>query len=487
MKRFVTLALALALVLSAATVSADATPFPGLSRFTLDNGLEVFVLENHSSPLVYVEIAFRAGAYAQVPETAGLFHFYEHMMFKGNTKFPTQTEVIKAYLDLGVPSWNGSTSAEYVNYYFTVPADKADQGLEFWAKAVREPLLDSKELENEKGVVVSEIQGGYSDPGEIVGSAIDKRLFPDYPWRRDAGGDVNVVKACTVAQLTAMKDRFYVPNNAALFVGGDITPAQALALAKKHYGSWKRGADPWKEPRKPQRFPAVDKTTYLVYPDPDVSPNYGVAMVYQRGPDVDRQPEPTYAADVFGYLLGDPAGPYKTALFGMKDLAIPNPNYINGYYLTYRDGGQILNYAYMMTKAVKPFAERGKIFAEAVTQTLPKAIIADKDYYSAADYSTVKTIMEDSQILSLETVDGFFGSLRFWWATSSTEYFFGYVDTMKKVGHDGIAKYLSDFLLGNPPIVLLRVNPQVYEQQKAAFDGLGYEVITQDNAYWWKK
>ncbi|MCX7024534.1 MAG: insulinase family protein [Spirochaetes bacterium] len=488
MKRFVTLAASLALALAlAAPVFAETTPIPGLQRFMLDNGLELFVLENHSSPLVYVEIAFRCGAYAQTPDTAGLFHFYEHMMFKGNKKFRTQAEVIKAYLDLGVSSWNGSTSAEYVNYYFTVPADKAGQGLEFWSQAVREPLLDSGELESEKGVVTSEIQGSLSDPKEILSSSVDRRLFPDFPWRRDPGGSVDVLQSCTVEKLKAIKDAYYIPNNAALFVGGDIKPGQALALVKKYYGSWKRGPDPWKGGQQAQRFPATDKSLFLVYPDPNVSPNYGIVYTYQRGPDVSRSPAPTYAADVFGYLMEDPSGAYKSTVFGMKDLAIPNPNYMGGFYWTQRDGGQIQNYAYLMTKAVLPFAERGRLFAEAVTSTLPARIIAAPDYYSGEDYETVKTIIEDEQILGLETVDGFLGNLRFWWASASTDYYFGYVPNMKKAGHAEIAKYLEDYLVGNPPIVVVRVNPQVYEQQKASFDKLGYELIDAETAFWWKK
>ena len=115
----------------------------------LENGLEVFVLENHTVPLVYVEIAVKCGAFTQEEETSGLFHLYEHLMFKGNSKYKSAQEVNKALNDLGTASWNGTTGLECVNYYFTIPKDQLKEGLEFWSSAIRNPLLDKKELERE--------------------------------------------------------------------------------------------------------------------------------------------------------------------------------------------------------------------------------------------------------------------------------------------------------------------------------------------------
>ncbi|HRY81860.1 MAG TPA: pitrilysin family protein, partial [Spirochaetia bacterium] len=301
-------ALLVALVLSSTFLYAEATGVPGLHRFVLDNGLELFVLENPSAPLAYIEIAIRGGGVAQTPETAGVFHFYEHMMFKGNSKYRTAAEVSSAYLDLGVPSWNGSTGSEYVDYYFTVPSDRLREGLEFWSYAIREPLLDPGEIESEKGVVVSEITGNYSEPRSIYAAGIDRRLFPKYPWRRDPGGTVEAIRGVTAEKLRTMQRTYYIPNNAALFVGGDVRADAVHQLVKEVYGSWERGPDPWAKPQDPQAFPAVRKTAFVVYPDPTVNPRFGIAQIYYRGPDVGRDPVATYAADVWGYLVENPSG-----------------------------------------------------------------------------------------------------------------------------------------------------------------------------------
>lgn len=83
----------------------------------MENGLTVFAAENHTVPLVYIEIAIRAGAITQTPQTAGLFHLYEHMMFKGNKLYKDAASVNRALSNLGVASWNGTTGINHVNYF----------------------------------------------------------------------------------------------------------------------------------------------------------------------------------------------------------------------------------------------------------------------------------------------------------------------------------------------------------------------------------
>ena len=109
-------ALALFWLAFASSVFAEKTPLKDVYHYTLENGLDVYVVENHAAPLAYIEIAVKAGGIAQTPENAGLFHLYEHMMFKGNAKYRDAASVQRAISDMGVPDWNGTTGAECVNY-----------------------------------------------------------------------------------------------------------------------------------------------------------------------------------------------------------------------------------------------------------------------------------------------------------------------------------------------------------------------------------
>jgi len=191
-----------------------------LKHYTLENGLELFVLENHALPLVRIQITVRCGSIAQSAETAGLFHLYEHMMFKGNKVYRTQSQFQTAMREIGVANWNGGTSTEFVSYHFTVLSERVEKGIEFWANAIRFPLLDPGELEREKSVVINEIRGYFDDPDHIYQAAIDKALFFKFPFRRDVAGYENAVRSATPAMLEQIQASYYIPNNAALFIGG---------------------------------------------------------------------------------------------------------------------------------------------------------------------------------------------------------------------------------------------------------------------------
>lgn len=484
-KRTWVLALALAL---AATVAglAEETPIQGLHAFKLDNGLELFVLENHAVPLTRVQITFRCGSITQKPDTAGLFHLYEHMLFKGNSRYRTETEFSAAMTDLGVAEWNGGTSTEYVTYYFTVPSEKTEAGLEFWSYAMREPLFDPEELRVEQGVVSNEINGYLSDPDHIYSGAMDKALFGSYPWRRDIGGHEAVIRSATVETLRAIQSEYYLPNNAALFVGGDVNPQEVYAMAKTWYGSWKAGQDPWKKPAPAHPTPGVKEPAYLVYPDESLPDGIAYMEMKYRGPDVISEPKPTYAADVWGYLIQSPNGRFKTNVFD-KVPALYEKDYLGAYYYTQRDGGQISFYTYCFIDKAQPMATRAKTaFKNAAITGETAAMASDPAYFSGAEFDVVKRKLEDEQILNLETPEKFIETLSFWWSVASTRYFFDYVPNMKKVSQADIAAFLNKYVLSNVEVVAIRMNPANFADEADSLAAAGFKTVNADTAFWWK-
>ncbi len=484
MKRSFIMALAF-VALAIPLAFADGTPIAGLSRFKLDNGLELFVLENHAVPLTRIQITFRCGSITQTPDTAGLFHLYEHLLFKGNSTYRTETEFSAAMTDLGVAEWNGGTSTEYVTYYFTVPSDRTSQGLQFWSHAVREPLFDPAELEVEKDVVVNEINGRNTDPDTVFSSAVDKLLFGKYPWRRDIGGYEKTIRAATVDVMRSIQSSYYIPNNAAIFVGGDVKPEAVLAMVKEWFGTWKKGADPWKTPAPAHPTPGVKETTYLAYPDESLPAGVAYVEMRFRGPDVISDPVSTYAADVWGYLMQNPDGRFKTAIFD-KVPALYDKDYTSAYYYTQRDGGQIMFSTYVMSDASAPLADRAKTYfrGAVLTDQIP-AMIKDASYFSASEFQVVKQKMEDEQILSLETPEKFIETLSFWWSVASSDYFFGYVPAMKKVTHKDIAAFLTSYVSRNLEVVSIRMNPKDYANESAGLLAAGFSTVTSENAFWW--
>ena len=477
--RRVVLALFLAALVPLAASAQDVT---GLASFTLDNGMELFVLENHTVPLARIQITFRTGALSQTPQTAGLFHLYEHMLFKGNAAHPTQTDLQAAMKDLGVANWNGGTSGENVSYYFTVPSDKAASGIQFWADAVRTPLLNPAELSTEKDVVVNEILGYLSDPDNIYGSALDKALFGKYPWRKDVSGSEALIRAATVPVLQAIRDTWYVANNAALFVGGDVDPAAVRAAVQKSFGDWKRAADPWSPPPPPHPSPQQD--VLLVYPDEAMYQGVFSVDLQYRGPDVTTSPAATYAADVLGGLIEDPNGKFKADIFA-KVPGLYKKEYQSAAYATLRDGGYIYYSTYgLISPSGGTFARLAQL--KNTYEAEMRSIARDPGYFTQANLDVLKRQLSDNVILERETVNGFIGALSFWWSSASTAYYLGYRDNLLRVAKPDIAKFITDYITSHGSVLAVRMNPADFAREKASAEKLGWTVIGADNAYWWK-
>jgi zinc protease len=463
-------------------IFSQAGEVTGLQQFTLANGLEVFVLENHVVPLARIQISFRCGAIAQSPQTVGLFHLYEHMLFKGNKVFTTQSDFQAAMKELGVASWNGGTSNESVSYYFTVPSDKLAKGIEFWANAVRYPLFNPAELETEKDVVMSEVQGYLNDPDNIFGSGVDKTMFWKYPWRKDVSGYDKIVRGATVQVMKDIQNTYYIPNNATLFIGGDVDPKAVRDQVESYFGDWQKGKNPWAQPMPPQA--QLSTNSSLVYPDEQMYNSVLYVEMDFRGPDVLADPQATYAADVWGKLIEDPNGKFKADIFN-KVPDLYKKEYISAYYATERDGGFINFSTYMLLSPGQDTFARLSALEKAFRDEIA-AMAGDPGYFTAQDFSVMRTKLGDERVLERETVNGFISNLSFWWATASTDYYLTYADNLKRVDYPQLKKYLSDYLIGKNRVLAARINPQDFAREKASADKAGYTVLTKDNAYWWE-
>src|SRR5712664_1562237 len=112
---------------------------PPIQSRRLQDGLQVLVVENHSVPLVTVEIAAKNGSMTESPNYNGLSHLYEHMFFKANAVIPNQEAYLARMRQLGM-EFNGSTGTERVNYYFTTTIDHLDESMVFMRDAIVSPL-----------------------------------------------------------------------------------------------------------------------------------------------------------------------------------------------------------------------------------------------------------------------------------------------------------------------------------------------------------
>ena len=235
----------LAAVLVAASVAAAAAAAPALdvAEATLDNGLRVLVLEDHRSPVASVQVWYRVGSRNERPGATGLAHFLEHMMFKG-TPAHGKGEYSRLVEQNGGRD-NAFTSQDATSYFVDIAADKVDMVLGLEADRMRHLLLEPKEIDSERQVVMEERRTRTEDdPDGLLSEAMMALAFKAHPYRWPIIGWMEDIRRIDATELRAFYDAHYRPDNAILVVVGDVKAPATLARARAIFGPIPRGPAP---------------------------------------------------------------------------------------------------------------------------------------------------------------------------------------------------------------------------------------------------
>ena len=473
-------ALAFASLFASCKKSASLYP----EYFQLENGLSVFVREDHKVPLAYIEIAVRAGGVTQRRDNTGIFHLYEHMMFKGNSMCKDSAAFQKTLSELGVDDWNGTTGEHCVNYFFTIPSEDLKKGMEFWSAAIREPLLDEAEFEAEKKVVISEIQANLNAPGTILSSFFTKTFFPNAPWQLDPSGAVKTVQEASLGELKSIKEKYYVPNNAALFIGGDVDAKEVRRLAQEIFGGWERGSFDFDSECAVQTQEPLGETKFFVMPNEQVSPQIAQVMIYYRGPDADFDRAATYPLDLFTNYIADHDSSFVKDVFAQKDLRVVSKDYVGGGYSTKRRTSTINFYA-VMQEPERSIPKRAKSFYQLVAQELISQYVSSKEIVGQKNIGMIKRTRANEHLVKSELFQGVLEEARYWWTACDKDYYYSYEKNMDKANDAQIAAALKKYVMDKNAFVVAVVNPQIYRSLKPEFDSEGFVEIKKEGAFWW--
>jgi zinc protease len=439
-------------VLALTGVAAVATPAPlpaqsraelekVLRRKVLANGMEIVVVENHGVPIATLEIDVKNGSFTQPPDYAGLAHMYEHMFFKANQVLPEPEAFTDRAAELGAV-FNGSTQEERVNYFLTLPADSLEGGIGFLADALRSPLFRADELAREKEVVIGEYDRNEAQPGFDFNQKATAALYPGQFSRKNTIGDRNIIQKVTPEQMRVIQKKYYVPNNSALIVTGDVNTEKVFAFAEKYFGSWPRAADPFiADPIPP--IPPLTANKALIVESPI---NAVLVQIQWQGPSVRKDPAATYAADVFSDALNTPGSTFQ------KNLV---------------DSGlwQAVGVNYYTLNEVGPISVSGQTTPEKLRLALAAlekeiARFTDPTYISPAELEAVKAQRTVSSAFGIEKASEIAHTIGFWWSVASLDYFMNYTDQMAQQRITDLMRYTKTYIEGKPHLTSILISPQ---------------------------
>ena len=293
------------------TVKGDPT---GTRIYTLDNGLRVYLSVNKETPRIHTYVAVKTGSRNDPAETTGLAHYLEHLMFKGTKQFGTTdaekeapllkdieeryekyrtltdpeqrkrayhgidsvsqlaakyfipNEYDKLMSSIGAEKTNAYTSNDVTCYTEDIPANEVDN----WAKiqADRFQNMVIRGFHTELEAVYEEYNIGLTRDGNKEWEALSKLLMPTHPYGTQTTiGTQEHLKNPSIVNIKNYFNRYYVPNNVAICMAGDMDPEKVIATIDKYFGSWKR-SDALSFPQFPKQKPlTAPKDTTVMGPE----------------------------------------------------------------------------------------------------------------------------------------------------------------------------------------------------------------------------
>ncbi|MFT7197933.1 MAG: zinc protease [Marinoscillum sp.] len=357
-------------------------------KYELDNGLTLIIHEDHSDPLVHVDVTYHVGSSREELNKSGFAHFFEHMMFQGSDNVADE-EHFKIVSESG-GTLNGTTNRDRTNYFETLPRNQLETAL--WLEADRMGfLLDAvtqKKFEVQRETVKNEKGQNYDNrPYGLFSENNARALYPfGHPYSWLTIGILEDLDRVDVTDLKKFFLRWYGPNNATLTVGGDVDVKEVITKVEKYFGSIPRG--PEVEPLNIDA-PELDQDRYISYVDKNIR-FPALLMTYPTVPQFHKDEA---ALDCLGEILGTGKDSYFYKTFVQTQKAIQS----SVFHSTSELAGEF-------TMFVLPFP--GKSLSDFEAEMRQGLADFEKNGVSDQDIQKFKARYESRTINGLATVSG---------------------------------------------------------------------------------
>ena len=306
-------ALILGAVVAVAAVAAqdrdDIFPFP-VSVFALDNGLKVVGVAYDSPGIVAFYTIVRTGSRNEVEDGfSGYAHFFEHMMFRGTEKYPTDAynAVIK---QMGADS-NAFTTDDWTAYHIVASSNALETIIDIESDRFLNLQYSEDDFRTEAGAILGEYNLNFSNPVSLLRERLHGRAFMLHPYRHTTIGLLEDIEDMPNHYDYSLEfyDRYYRPNNSVIVVVGDFDQAELERLVDQYYSNWERGDY---EPQIPVEPPQTrERTEAVTWPNPTLP----FLMVGYKAPPFSDQTIDMPALDVLSQLLFSETSPLFRKLY----------------------------------------------------------------------------------------------------------------------------------------------------------------------------
>lgn len=333
-------------------------------QLDLENGLKVFLYNRGRLPLINMAIAVNLGSKDETDETSGLVHILEHYILFRGTESQSGTEITQDIRQHGA-YFNAHTEYDLAVFDLSLPSEHVDFALKNQKEILFNLKITKEELENEKQVILEELNQLQDDPFRYATSLVYQNLFQNHPYQRPIHGKKEIIEAVSVEQMENFYRKYFVPSNCTLAVVGDFNIEEMEEKIKNTFGDLKSEGF---TPAKFEKVPRLEKTIEL---EREMDVNVAYLVIGMIAPDYNHSDR--YAIDILTEIIGRGINPMLLPrLRGRRDLI----HRASMNYSSHKYGGAILIYLTLDKKHLK----------SARRETINFLKDARRENYSAKDF-----------------------------------------------------------------------------------------------------
>lgn len=400
------------------------SPLNGLKKYTLENGLAVYLKKDSRMPVVSIQLWVNAGALDESADNNGVSHFLEHMLFKGTKNYTVSdiSHIVESYGGV----INAGTSREYTEYYIDISKTGFIQALKIIADIAQNAALPPEELERERTVVLEEIKRSDDKPEDKLYETFNKQLFSATTYRWRVLGTTASVNGLTRDKVVDYYSRLYSARNMLLVITGDIELKGTLGSVKEYFSYLKPGEKNSRvdiiEPVKPPSTRKVKK---------DVQQDY--MMCGFLGPVIDSEDQ--YPGDLLSVMLGSGlSSRFYRIIREEKQLA-----YSIGCEFYTQQGRSIF-----LVSSVSEPKNTEEVIKEVALQF--ERVLSEK--IDKAEIERAKEIIRSNWYFGQETCNGQAGIIGYWGMIGRLDYVKTYIEKINRINESDLKRFVKAYFKG---------------------------------------